>query len=137
MNYLTINNNENNIGGYYIIPTVCDLLKPITVNIAEGPFDILSIYYNIKNKDENNQIYCSMGNNMYFKCIRYFLEVLGLIEIDIHIYIDNDVNKNVLDTIRDYILPLQIPVYIHSNIYPGEKDFGIPKEKIKEYVYSL
>jgi len=136
VNYVTVRNGEN-ISGYYIIPTNCDLLKHITINIAEGVFDILSVYYNIKNKDENNQIYCSMGNNLYLKCIRYFLETFGLIDIEIHIYIDNDIKKNVVDGIGQYITPLQIPIYIHNNIYPGEKDFGVPREKIKEYIYKL
>lgn len=123
--------------GHYIIPSTCDIYKHITLNIAEGIFDILSIFYNLQKANRENNICVAIGGNAYLKTIQYFLETIGLIDLEIHIYIDNDIDKNILNKIKKILTPLQIPVFIHINMAEDEKDFGVPINRIKEYSYTL
>lgn len=122
---------------HYVIPTTCDLYKHIFLHIAEGSFDILSIFYNLKNANRENNIYIAIGGNNYLKTIEYFLEIFGLIDIEIHIYIDNDIDKNIIDKIKKIFSLLKIQIFIHMNIMNDEKDFGVPLNRIKEYCYQL
>ena len=39
---------------YYIIPNAIDTIKLVKIHIAEGPFDILSIFYNLNNGNKYN-----------------------------------------------------------------------------------
>lgn len=133
--YYTILKQINNTK--YIVPSVCDIYKHISLHIAEGVFDILSIFYNLKNQNRENNIYVAVGGNAYLKTIQYFLETLGLIDLDIQIYIDNDIDKEILNKIKKILFPLEIPIFIHVNMMNGEKDFGVPINRIKEYTYQL
>lgn len=124
---------------FYVIPTVINNLyspKPIKINIAEGPFDILSIYFNLRNKEEGIYIACTGCN--YFGIVLYCLEVFGIINAEIHIYGDND--KTGVDKVNYAILNLknlQLPVYLHSNNKSGEKDFGVTKSQIDEFIRKV
>lgn len=126
-----------NSAGYYIIPSICDITKRNEIIISEGHFDILSIFYNIYNGDRNNRIYICIGGNSYLNIIKYILCEIGLIDPVFHVFIDNDINKNILTSIKTILSPLNLEVYIHMNGYNKEKDFGVPKEKIKDYSYRL
>ena len=123
--------------GYYIIPTNCNLYNHINIHLAEGTFDILSVFYNLRGANRVDNIYGSIGGNSYLNMMEYFLSDLGIIDPTFHIYIDNDIKPHVLPEIERKIKPLDIEVYIHANSYPGEKDFGVPIQKIQEYVYKL
>ena len=128
---------ENAISGNYIIPSECNILNHIDIHISEGIFDILSIYYNLRDMNYKNNIYVAMGGNAYLKTVKYFIEDLGLIDIDFHIYIDNDIENKVLSKVKKLTDSLLIDTYIHMNSYSGEKDFGVPKNRISEYIYKL
>jgi hypothetical protein len=130
---------EHASSGYYTIPTVCDIHKHIDIHIAEGTFDILSVFYNMRNANRAQNVYASIGGNAYVNIIKnYFLCNLGIIDADFHIYIDNNIESEILDNIRYYIGSLGLyKIFIHMNTYRGEKDFGVSKEKINEYVYQL
>jgi hypothetical protein len=124
---------------FYTIPTRLDLCVPerIKIHIAEGPFDILSIYKNIR--CEAPGIYTSIAGSNYKGLVMYFLEVYKLPYVEYHIYPDNDkyASNNRIRRIADYLRPLNIPVYMHRNIYPGEKDFGVRPEHIDESIILL
>jgi hypothetical protein len=144
INY-NIFNKVDNSKRYYILPTDVNLLYPITVHIAEGPFDILSIYYNLRKED--NSIYCSIGGKSYLNCIKFLLEILGLINISIHIYIDSDIDDTTMVKLKRYLEPFQIPIFIHRNRYVisksmyhdpiYEKDYGVPKERIVDTILRI
>ena len=59
---------------FYTIPTTIDLATPnrIKIHIAEGPFDILSIYTNIRKGEPG--IYTSVAGSNYIGVILYLLE---------------------------------------------------------------
>lgn len=134
--YIKYNIIDNAETGYYAIPSNIDLLSHIDIRIAEGTFDILSVFYNVCNQDKLNNIYISIGGNAYLNAIRYFCTTIGIVDATYHLYIDNDIPNHILPEIKEMITPLH-DVYIHINAAPGEKDFGVHPSRINEYVYKL
>ena len=135
--YIKYTISDVDAGGYYIIPSVCNIYDHIDIHIAEGTFDILSIFYNLRKANRNNNIFAAIGGNTYISLIKYFITTQSLINVTFHIYIDNDIDDFVLKGIQKKLTPLGIPSYVHVNMYEGEKDFGVSKDKINEYVYKL
>ena len=128
----------NNSQRYYVIPNKLNTasIEPIKVHIAEGPFDILSIYYNmVKTKDNN--LFVSICGKAYLNVLKYIIGELGLINIEVHIYPDADIQNYTIQNIVQYLSVFQIDFYIHRNTYPGEKDFGVSLNKIKESIIKI
>ena len=124
---------------FYTVPTSVDLCRPqrVKLHIAEGPFDILSIYLNIRNKEEG--IYTSVGGSNYLNLILYFLIDVKLPFIELHLYPDNDDYGSMkrLNYIVAKLPDPTIPVYVHRNESPGQKDFGVPPKDIIEKIYKI
>lgn len=133
INY-NIFNKLNTTQRFYTIPTRVNLNTPerIKLNIAEGPFDILSIYLNCRNRTEG--IYAAASGNNFISIILYFLTTYRLPYIELHIYADNDKYGNIdrLNRNLAQIPDISFPIYVHKNNSPGQKDFGVPKNKIIE-----
>ena len=129
----------DNTERFYVIPSNVDLSKPgrIQLHIAEGPFDILSIYYNLRN--QANGIYASITGSNYKGIIRYFITTLKLPYLEIHLYPDNDKygSNYIMEDIAEYIRIFGFPVYVHRNIYYKEKDFGVDKDRINEKINRI
>jgi hypothetical protein len=121
---------------FYTIPTKVNLDSPdrIKIHIAEGPFDILSIYKNLRKEEAG--IYSSITGSNYKGLAIYFLEQYKLPYAEFHIYPDNDKqgSNSKIKRVAEYLKPLHTPVYIHRNMFPGEKDFGVPIDRINEKV---
>lgn len=125
----------DNTEKFYAIPAniSTNTSERIKVNISEGEFDILSVYLNLR-KDPN-QIYMSIGGSGYIGLLRYILTKLKLVYIEVHLYPDNDpTGQEELEYVKELLRPYMIPVYIHRNIAPGEKDFGVPLDRIQEAI---
>ena len=124
---------------FYTIPCNINInsANRIKLNIAEGPFDILSIYLNLRNREPG--IYTSAAGNNYLNIILSFLIERQLPYVEIHIYVDNDKHGNTrrIENIMNRIPDPTIPVYIHRNNYPGEKDFGVPLNRVQETMMRL
>lgn len=130
---------------YYIIPTIIDTLnpEPVKIHIAEGPFDVLSIFYNLYNGNKYNSIYASIEGKSYINLVKFLLADLKIINAEIHIYFDNDIANKEIKGVLDQLKYLNIDVYFHWNrnivrkisdkniIY--EKDYGVPKDNILDY----
>lgn len=124
---------------FYVVPTSVNMnsLERIKVHIAEGPFDILSIYENIRQKE--NGIYASVAGANYMNTILYILLELQLPYIELHLYPDNDkqgTDERMTKIINNISDPT-IPVYIHRNLYPNQKDFGVDMNHIHEAIYQI
>lgn len=120
---------------YYILPTVVDTLNPdpIKIHIAEGPFDILSIFYNLYNGNTYNSIYSSIGGKSYINLIKFLLCDLKILNAEIHIYFDNDIKRFEIEDIIYQLQYLNLDIYFHWNRFENEKDYGVSKEKISDY----
>ena len=121
----------DNTRKFYTIPNKIDILtnEPIDINLAEGTFDILGVYYHVKNKKIKNQVYAAVCGSAYTSVIKYFIS-LGLIGDNINVNIFSDADK-------DYFwyskMVKELSPFVNSiNIYLNtkSKDFGVHKENI-------
>ena len=112
---------------------------PIDIHIAEGTFDILSVYENLPHEESQNALFfasCGYG----FGTILKYLVFMGVdTDVTLHIYSDADKSDSEhRRALRKHSLDIWLDkVIIHRNGYPGEKDFGVPKDHIQEYNYRL
>lgn len=124
---------------FYVIPTVIQDVyspKPIKINISEGPFDILSVYLNLRNKEEG--IYIAGTGCNYYGLVLYCLSVFGIINAEIHFYADIDeAGTKELNYALERLKNLRLPVYVHRNMKQGEKDFGVSLDKIEESIVKI
>lgn len=124
---------------YYVIPGKVDATKPITINIAEGPFDILSVYYNIVQDKTNHIFAAAAGKAQYRGLIKYIFTVIGIPPylVNIQLYCDSDVDINDLIKLKNDLTKLKVPMTVHKNCMEGEKDFGVPLNRIVDKVLSF
>ena len=138
VNY-SIFDKRDNTQRFYTMPGQLDLTEPrrIQLHIAEGPFDILSVFYNLRKDDK--QIYTSVGGSAFKGLIKYFINILRLVYIEIHIYPDNDKygSREIMNDIAQFVQPFNIPVIIHRNLCPNQKDFGVDINKIDEKIERI
>lgn len=122
---------------FYTIPTVFDIMgtNDVNVHVSEGPFDILSI--------ATNKVFATLEPNMFFAVCGFgYTSVIKNIirmgicpNLNLFVYADNDKSDA---AIKKLILPKDqgIVPYLNSftivrNGYDNEKDFGVPKDRIK------
>ena len=129
-------NKYDNTRRFYCIPTEIDFRYPVEIHLAEGPFDILSIYLNLR-KNSRNAIFVAVGGSGYKGLLRYFISILKTPNLIIHIYPDNDQGRYIMLDIANYIKPFGYQLYIHRNNYEGEKDFGVPLNRINEIIERI
>lgn len=129
---------NGDIKRYYMIPTSSNLNKRVRINIAEGLFDINSIFYNLRNQNRVNEIYIAIGSKAYIPVMRMCLLEFGFLDCEFHIYMDNDVEEYITRKIYSTFNNLGFTIIIHHNQYQGEKDYGVDINHIvdKEYVLS-
>jgi hypothetical protein len=134
INYSLVNKPDD-AKNFYVIPSQVDVLDttPVRIHIAEGQFDILSIFFNLNNGDPKQSIYIACGGKSYSQALEFVLLETGIINYEVHFYPDKDVSDNefnfkVLRNIR--MLPTDI--YIHRNTFNGEKDYGVPSNRITD-----
>lgn len=136
INYSLVNKTDDR-KNFYVIPTKIDILDPapVKIHIAEGQFDTLSIYYNLNQCNDYQNIYMACGGKSYSQALEFILTESGIINYEIHFYPDRDVTDNEFyyDVLRRVEL-LPGDIYIHRNVFNGEKDFGVPKERIIDSV---
>lgn len=138
VNYSLVNK-SNDGKNYYVIPTQFNIIDstPVNIHITEGQFDILSVFYNLCGCNIYQNIYMACGGKSYSQALEFILEETGVINYIVHFYPDKDVTdyqfeNSVLRRIRN----LPVDIFIHRNMMPGEKDYGVPMDRIKD-VYTV
>ena len=139
MNYDFVNKLDKS-KNYYVIPTNInvDALEPIRIHVTEGVFDILSVYYNLNRCNSYQNIYIAASGKSYKQALQMILSDTGIVNYEIHLYPDNDVTDEYLQ--REVLAKLKmLPCvrYIHRNIHPNEKDYGVPIYRINDSVVML
>lgn len=118
-------------GKFYIIP---NQINPFdegikTINLAEGVFDILGIYYNLLNKYNHNTLYASINGSGYLNVIKYILEQGLLCDVNINIFSDADrapdYYKNMVKTLMPFVNDIRL---FYNEI---GKDYGVPVNQVK------
>lgn len=123
--------NLDNTRKFYTIPNEIDLLttKRITLNIAEGPFDIAGIFYNVFDKERHNMIYTAVCGAGYVSVIKYFIKMGVIDNVDVNIFSDDDRGPGFYKKMVKELSP-----WVNEfNLFYNEKskDFGVPKKDIK------
>jgi len=125
---------------FYSIATEIDIFTKdnITINMSEGIFDILSIYYNFY-KGDKNTINVAVTGKYYITVLRKLMSmgILGT-NVNINIYADNDkeFNKKAKNptTFEYFKKEFETDKYLYNNIniYYNtiSKDCGVKKEEI-------
>ena len=121
---------------YYAIPNYVNVSMPMEIHIAEGAFDILSIYFHVAPLG-SNAIFASVSGKSYASLVRYFIVNHGLVGFDLHLYPDSDISMNQMLMIKEDIKPFQIRVFIHRNLSQGEKDYGVSRDRIIDSVTRI
>ena len=132
-----INSNNMDANTFYSIPNAFDIMysNKMNVHIAEGIFDILSIYANVNNYNKENNFYFAVCGFGYRSVIQAIINMGLNTGIDLHIYADND--KKDISILR---MIKKIPgiehwidnVIFHRNGFINEKDYGVPKSRISD-----
>lgn len=116
----------------YAIPTSINTLYPVNIHIAEGIFDIISIYMNVA--DRNNGLFVAINGKSYESVIKMILSRYGFINFNMHIYLDNDVSQREVSGIKPLISSFCSLLTFHRNSFEDQKDFGVRKEFIKDSI---
>lgn len=140
---LTINPRAMIPHSFYNAPIAFDILydNPINIHITEGIFDALSVKYNVMDGNDYNNYYFASCTFGYTRIIKYILGIGLNTGINLHLYADKD--KTDRDIMKDLnrVRPIMESwidnVYLHRNGYDGEKDYGVPKDRIIDTVKRL
>lgn len=133
-------NKMNDSKSFYVIPGYLNKysLDPVNIHISEGAFDILSVYYNLNKSNSVNNIYIANGGKSYYQALKFILEEFVLFNFNVHIYLDKDVSDNEINRLLlNKISDLPCHVYAHRNMYDGEKDYGVPLDKIIDNITQI
>jgi len=126
----SIYKNLDNTRKFYSIPNSIDLLLPktITINIAEGVFDILGLYYNIFDKEKENTIYTAVCGCGFTNVLKFYIQSGIIGNVDINIFSDKDKKpwfyKNLFEELNPFVN--KIKLYYNSL----GKDYGVKKNEI-------
>ena len=134
VNYKIFNDNMDD--SYYIIPTQVYLntSKRTLVCLAEGPFDILSVYLNLRNREPG--IYYALQNKNYLSLIDQLIK-LNMFYCEVHIYRDSEVDIAQFIQLSQVLQVFGIPTYLHTNNCIGEKDYGVSPDRIIDTFIQL
>lgn len=121
--------NRLNTLRFYTVPTVVNTMDSgrVTLNIAEGVFDIYGVYYNVHDGGINNHVYIAVCGSGYKSVLEDFIR-RGIINCDINIYRDNDQDVGLYTHLKK-----EYGIWFNEfNVYSNTigKDFGVPREKI-------
>lgn len=114
---------------FYTIAATIDLFTkdPIIVNIAEGIFDILSVY---KNFNEPNSVFIATLSSNYLSAVEYMISK-GLVgkNIILRIYIDNGIDERSLRYQLKRYKWIVGSITVYRNLV--SKDVGVPLDQIE------
>lgn len=121
----------DNTRKFYVIPMQLDIMSTdaIYINIAEGVFDILGVYFNVNNRELKNNVYVAVCGSDYLSVIEYFIKI-GVFgkNVVVNIYSDSDKPPYYYGKTQRGISAFVGKVNVYYNTM--EKDFGVPKNKI-------
>ena len=123
--------NIDTTGKFYIIPNNIDPFNNDIkyINLTEGVFDILGLYYNIMNKYEYNTVYAAINGSGYLNVIKFILEQGLLCDVNVNIFSDNDRSpdyyKNMIKTLMPFVNDVRL---FYNDI---GKDYGVPVNEVK------
>ena len=133
-----LNRSQNS---FYSLVSQFNLLytDKIDVHIAEGIFDILSVYLNLDKDHSQNSLYFAAGKFNFAAILKYIIYMGVTTDINLHIYADNDkTDDDIRKVLQKPLTEIWIDkVILHRNTFDHQKDFGVPKSMILDTEYTL
>lgn len=120
----------------YTIPGIINTTLPLDIHIAEGAFDILSIYMHVA-PIGGNAIYSAIAGKSYLNLVKLFISQYGFTGFNLHLYPDLDIEHKEMIAIKNMVAPFGIQCYVHRNLTPNEKDYGVTMDKIIDGVTKI
>ena len=136
VNYSLVNKSDDG-KNYYVIPSQINIIDktPVEIHITEGQFDILSVFYNLCGCNTYQNIYIACGGKSYTQALEFIMEETGVMNYRVHFYPDKDVSDYTLErTVISRVRNLPGDILIHRNAMDGEKDYGVPINRIRDSV---
>lgn len=139
---VTINPKNINANSFYGVPSSIALTytNDIEVHASEGTFDILSVLYNLNQDRRENQFYYAACGFGYVTILKYLIYNGINTGIHLHIYSDKDkTDTNHLSYLfrKSHIIDWINHITIHRNQMIGEKDYGVPMNRIIDTTRNL
>lgn len=127
----TVFNELDNTRKFYTIPTSVDLLSndTITINLAEGVFDILGVYFNVFKRESNNMVYTAICGSGYTNVVKYFIKMGVFNNVNLNIFSDRDRPPEFYSRMYSELKIWLNKVTLYYN--DRSKDFGVPISQIK------
>lgn len=133
--YTNINifDNYDNVTKAYSIPRKINLLstEPTVINITEGAFDIIGVYYHLDiDREYENQLYLAVSGSGMYNTILHYIREYGLIDLKINIFSDSDVSRDKysnLYKLKKYLYNFNVTIYYNTK----SKDFGVRSDEIE------
>lgn len=124
-------NKIDTTGKFYIMPNQIDPFSDDikTINIAEGVFDILGVYYHIFNGYKHNMVYTAINGAGYLNVIKHVLSCGLLCDVNVNIFSDADRPPDYYRSIIQKIEPFVNDIRLFYNEIG--KDYGVPSNEIK------
>ncbi len=135
VNYGIFTTKDNSMK-YYMIPSIINPSYPVDIHIAEGAFDILSIYLHVA-PIGGNAVYAAICGNSYASLVKFLVSNYGFMAFNLHLYPDKDIGNKEMEVIASLIEPYNAHVFVHRNSVEGEKDFGVSMDKIQDSCKQL
>ena len=137
--YFVFEDQENPEQMYAIPNRIDPMSDTVTINISEGTFDTLGVFFNVKKGELDNQIYVSVCGSAYKKVLQNFLKKGFLNNLVVNIYSDSDKGPEFYNKLMDEYSPWVKEFHIFYNTIKdakGKSDFGVPEDEIlvKEFV---
>lgn len=125
-----INRNKMNYLKFYSIPSTVDLFgeETITINLTEGPLDILGVYFHVDEGGKEHSLYSASCGSDYRTVIEYFIREGIVGNVILNIYRDQDQELGIYRKMRDEYGVWFKEFNVYSNTL--EKDFGVPGHQI-------
>lgn len=121
---------------FYSIPTHLDLsyTSDLHLHIAEGTFDIMSVKYNLPHEEDGFHIFYASCGYSYMSILKHLVRNGIASNIHLHIYADRDKTDSDHRAMlrRNDISAFLEHVTIHRNQFHYEKDYGVPRNRIKD-----
>lgn len=122
---------------FYTIPNKLNILTEdtITINMAEGVYDILGVFFNIRKREMHNNIYASIASSNYTTVLEYYLRKGIVGDVVVNIFSDGDKSPHKYIRLYERVKPLVREFNVFYNSLCN--DFGVSKSKISIYKANL
>lgn len=120
----------DNTRKFYFMPNKIDIFSKntIIINICEGAFDALGIYYHIFDKEDTNMFYVAACGAGFISVLKYILSMGVTCNVDINIFSDSDRPPKFYKKLKTEIAPWVNNITLYYNT--KSKDYGVTKNEI-------